>query len=67
MFENVLAANQALQQDCRTFLSWWSIERVETLGAEIPKARSELQPQKMEQREDDLGVASGIRRMLEDR
>ena len=67
MFENVLAANQALQQDCRTFLSWWSIETVETLGAEIPNARSELQPQKMEQREDDLGVASGIRRVLEDR
>ena len=39
--------------------------RYKALSAQVPDARGELQPQKMKQGEDDLGVASGVRRVLD--
>ena len=44
-----------------------SIETIQALSAQVPDAGGELQPQKMKQGEDDFGVASGVRRVLEDR
>ena len=40
-------------------------KRSYTVHLEGPDARGELPPQKMKQGEDDLGVASGVRRVLE--
>ena len=43
-----------------------SIETIQALSAQVPDAGGELQPQKMKQGEDDLGVASGVRRVLDE-
>ena len=63
----VLLRTQSLQQNRDPFFPRRSIETIPALSAQVPDARGELQPQKMKQGEDDLGVASGVGRVLEDR
>src|SRR5262245_15800897 len=62
--QDQVAADPTLEPRLQIRIAPTSVEAIEPLVAQVADARRELQAQEVEQREDDLGEASGVRRVF---